>query len=702
MTDTNSSYPVHMLPYSEESVSALIDEIIFSPQVGEKKVYLNIPSAFDTEASSFLSSDGEEVGLLYIWMFGLGSTVVYSRDLDDFVSLLSRLSDYLITRSAKLIVYVHFLKYDFSFMKKLFNWEDVFIRDNREPLYAVWRNIEFRDSLALSGGRGLAYIGKHLRHKVYKAVGDLDYDKIRTPQTPLTDAELHYCEMDVRVLLQYIREKIEDDNGINNIPLTNTGYVRRYVRNECFKNRGRYMDFIDGLTMTPDAYLQAEKAFQGGAVGPNINKVGLLSRQVHSYDIKSSYPYVMVTGYYPMQYGRPVDDMEANGNLEYYLQNFCCLFTLEVWDLFPTTDYCFPISSSKCQDLVGERTGSGRVINAMYVRTNVTELDFDTYRKFYHITPENSHVSRLRIFPSGPLPRPIVMSVLKFFEDKTTLDGVAGREQEYMISKNMLNSVYGMTVEKVVRKVFGYTSINDFTSLPGDYVEQVVAYNEKRNRFLFYPWGVWVTAHARWRLYDAIRAVGNDYIYCDTDSVKFTGDHSDYFERVNEETKSLLSRLAKSLRIPFEKVAPRAPNGKQKFLGVWEHEYDAVRFKTIGAKRYLVEYDNGKRALTVAGTNKAGTLAYMEKLSSETGTDVFDLFNEDLEIPAEYAQRTVSKFVDDEMSGYVTDYTGKRYFYTSPSGVYIKPSGYSFSITEEMLEAIIYLSHDGHYTESEI
>lgn len=696
--DSSESYPVNMKPYSEEELLNLKTEMLMSQCVGKRRV-LNIPAAFDTEASSFTDADrGNDVGLCYIWMFGIRNTVVYGRYLDEFVDLVTKLNEFLKRYKQRLYVYVHFLKYDFSFIKKLFPWDDVFIRSMREPLYARYGNIEFRDSLALAGGRGLAYIGKHLRRKVLKAEGDLDYDKIRTPETPLVTKELHYCEMDIRVLCEYIREKIEDDGDITKIPYTNTGYVRNYCRNACFENRGRYMDFIDGLTLTPDAYLQCEKAFAGGAVGPNIKYVGQTVENLHSYDIKSSYPYVMVTGYFPMQYPIPVPDKQATKDIEALVTNFCCQFTLEVWDLFPKTDYCFPISEHKCNEVLGARIASGRVINAMYVSINVTELDYMTFKRFY--TFGEMRVRRCRIYTRGFLPAPIVKSVLEFFNRKTTLDGVEGKEQEYMISKNMLNSVYGMMVEKIVRD--SYFFHEDFGKGDKDYVGQVVDYNEKRNRFLYYPWGVWVTAHARYRLYDAIAAVGDDYRYCDTDSVKFVGEHTDYFTRVNQEAHALVTKLAERLNLPIDYVIPHDPKGSPKCLGVWEHEYDARRFKTIGAKRYLVEYLNGKLALTVAGTNKASTLEYIQQQALVTKQSPFDIFNEHLVVPAEYAKRTTAKFIDKPSNGFVTDYLGVRRYYESESGVYIKPTSYSFSITDEMVDAILFLTHDGHYTEAEI
>lgn len=706
MTTSTVDCPVSMIRYSDKALPELLAELVTSDIVEKKgkgnkkeKIY-NIAASFDTEASSFMDYDAKPVGLCYVWMFGIGKTVVYGRELWEFVAMLSRINGFCVLNKTRLIVYVHFLKYDFSFIKHLFKWDDVFIRGSREPLYARWLNIEFRDSLALAGGAGLATIGKKLRTPVKKAVGDLDYELIRTPKTPLTQRELHYCEMDIRVLNQYITEKIEDDGDITKIPLTNTGYVRRYVREECFRNRGAYMDLIDGLTLTSDGYLQCEKAFAGGAVGPNIKYAGEICYDVHSRDVKSDYPKQMVTKYFPMTFFTPVPNSEANARLEELVTSKCCLFRLEIFNLVPKTDWCFPISYSKCNECVGYREASGRVMYASYVSINVTEIDYQIFKRFYNFDEaEKIRVSRMRVAERGYLPKPIVKSVLKFFHDKTTLDGVEGREKDYMLAKNMLNACYGMMVQKPVRDEFIFS--DDFDKMEKDYIRQVDEYNENRNRFLYYPWGVWVTAHARAYLYDAIWNIGDDWRYCDTDSVKYVGDHDDYFNRVNDEAIESLKECAKRYNFSMDFVVPKAPDGSPKYLGIWEHEYDAHRFKTIGAKRYLVHYATGKHAgeieLTVAGTNKKSTLEYMKEQASLTSTDIFDLFSPDLVIPAEYAKRTVSKFVDAERCGRIVDYLGQESWYSSKSGVYVEPASYSFSMTQEMMDAINWLRYNQTY-----
>lgn len=219
------------------------------------KMY-NVPASFDIEVSSFYQDDIIEPenkrAIMYIWMFGIGDLVTYGRTWDEFSAFLRGLNMVLdLSENRRLIVYVHNLPYEWQFIRKHFKWDKVFFLEDRKPVKARIGGIEFRCSLKLSGGKSLQNVGKDLqKHKLEKKVGDLDYNLIRTALTPLTEKELGYCEYDIRVLNAYIEEKIEQDGGIDRIPLTNTGYVREYCRRACFRAveevQSYYGDFDDG------------------------------------------------------------------------------------------------------------------------------------------------------------------------------------------------------------------------------------------------------------------------------------------------------------------------------------------------------------------------------------------------------------------------------------------------------------------------
>lgn len=203
--------------------------------------YYNVPAAFDIETSSFRIplDDGTKVkaGTMYIWQFGIYGKVCFGKTWSEFLQFINMVK--LIMRlnsETRLCIYVHNLQFEFQWIRKLFKWDKVFLLEKRVPVTALSDGIEFRCSMKLAGGVSLATVGKNLvDYTIRKLEGDLDYNLIRGPETPLTEQELAYCENDIRVLMAYIMEKIHTDGDITKIPLTNTGYVRRYCRTACFQ-----------------------------------------------------------------------------------------------------------------------------------------------------------------------------------------------------------------------------------------------------------------------------------------------------------------------------------------------------------------------------------------------------------------------------------------------------------------------------------
>lgn len=210
----------------------------------KKETFYNVAAGFDIETSSFYDKNDLKTAIMYEWTFGIGwerdnelkAIVTYGRTWRQLETLLDAVSVIMdLGKSKRLVVYVHNLPYEWQFIRKRFSWSKVFYLDERKPVYAITDNgIEFRCSLKLSG-KSLANTAKDLvKYKAMKMEGDLDYSLIRHPETPLTPTELGYCYADVQVLLCYIQEKIEQEGDITRIPLTKTGYVRRYCKNAMF------------------------------------------------------------------------------------------------------------------------------------------------------------------------------------------------------------------------------------------------------------------------------------------------------------------------------------------------------------------------------------------------------------------------------------------------------------------------------------
>lgn len=154
-----------------------------------------------------------------------------------------------------------------------------------------------------------------------------------------------------------------------------------------------------------------------------------------------------------------------------------------------------------------------------------------------------------------------------------------------------------MTAQNPLKLSFDFYE-NDYHLKDTDPVKDLLKYN--RNAFLVYQWGVWVTSWARWELQRMIDISGDGvhtescFIYCDTDSVKYTGDISTGLEEYN--------KAQKLMSFYHGAFAPDA-NYNIHYMGVYEDEKPYDRFITWGAKRYAFE-QNGETYVTTAGVVK--------------------------------------------------------------------------------------------------
>lgn len=717
--------------------------------------YYNIPASFDIEVSSFkLREDSDEpikASHMYIWQFGLNGSVIYGRKWEEFDKVICFVHEKLnLDYKLRLLIYVHNLGYEFQFIRKYFEWDKVFAMKSRRPIYAITGGLEFRCSYYLSN-YSLAYIGDHLlmRYPVKKLVGNLDYNKVRNSVSQLTPAELDYCLNDVRVVMSYIQEKIEVEGNIANIPLTNTGNVRNYCKYCCFPNdksaANHYRAIMKGLTLNgEDEYAELQRAFMGGFTHASPIWANNMISDIGSMDLASSYPAVIVMKYFPMSKGIYIGDVKSQKVLEYYLKTFCCLFDVKFKGLVAKVDHENILSESRCWCVENKLVCNGRIVSADSLCTTITELDFDSITKFYDW--DEMAVQNLWIYNRGYLPTAFVKSVLDLYETKTKLKGVEGKEVEYMVSKNMINSCYGMMVTDIVRDEYVYEFDKWYIS-KADPVSQLTRYNNKFDRFLFYPWGVWVTAHARHNLFEAILEFGYDYVYSDTDSIKACNfeKHLDFVESYNAKILDQCIRAANFHGLSPEKFMPKDRKGVSHLIGKWEIEEGYAAFKTCGAKRYMYVQHDGMINMTVAGVNKNFAMPYLLytygggsnyeaeasefcetqgiKMGLQTGIrgkcinswfitvarkayqgykpavewilekdlDYFRIFHEfkdGMYIPAGHTGKQTLTYIDGAIRGICTDYRGIPETFYEESGIHMEGQSYLMSQLSDFIKYI--------------
>ena len=649
-----------------------------------KVKYYEVPICFDIEVTSF-EQDGIKYANMYAWGLSIQGYVILGRTWQEFEEVYEKLLEiFSPTEDKRIIIYVQNLSYEFQFICRRFEWNTTFCIKERKPLKCVTVDfVEFRCSYMLSGFSA-AVIGKNLqRYKIRKMEGDLDYSKMRHSRTPLTEIEWKYLINDVQLIVAYIQETAENDGGFHKIPITKTGYVREYCRDVCF-NAKNYRKMIHNMTITYDEYLQLKRAFAGGFTHANWHYSGNTMYDVDSFDFTSSYPAVMIAEKFPMSSSRYIENPDEN--FEYYLDKYCCLFDIEIEELDGWDSPEHILSYSKCRQVKNADVNNGRIITADSLITTVTEVDFKQLRKFYKW--KRFRVYNFRIYDKMYLPTSFVKAILSLYGDKTTLKGVQGKEVEYLKSKGMINACFGMAVTDIVRDEDIFEN-DEWVSIKAIGEDAVSTYNKSKKRFLFYPWGVWVTAYARANLYSGILEFGEDYIYSDTDSIKGrNGDkHSRYIENYNEEIISKLEKACEYHRLSPELIRPKTIKGIEKPLGVWDYEGRYSRFKTLGAKRYMTE-EYGEISITVAGLNKKQAVPYIKELATKLNKTPFQVFSNELYIPADNTGKNTHSYIDYEFSTYLTDYLGNTELVHEYSAVHLSPAEYSLSLEEGYLKLL--------------
>ena len=652
----------------------------------------NLACSFDIETTSITYQD-EKVAFMYIWMFQIEDVSVYGRTWGEYQEFIKTLSKrYGLSTYKALVVYVHNLSYEFQFMKNYFEWENVFAVAERKPIKALEENgILYKDSYILSG-YSLAVVAKNLHsHTIEKLTGDLDYSKVRTSKTPLTQQELDYCEYDVRIVVYYIREQLEEYQDVSKIPLTNTGRVRNTVRNNCFytsKNHRksstgkykRYSKLIHSLTLDEPTYKQCLRAFQGGFTHANANYTNKTLTNVTSIDFTSSYPTVMVAEKFPMSSAIPLE-VKNYSELKDLGRKYCLIFDIQFKGLISKIDFDNYLSESKCWNLKNVVTNNGRIFKADTLETTITNVDLDIIEKCY--SWESVKVINVKGFAKDYLPKAIIESIMFFYQGKTELKSVKGKEVEYMRSKGMLNSVYGMAVTNVVQDSSVYECGEWKTETPY-YQDEIDKYNRNNKRFLYYPWGIFVTAYARRNLWSGILEFKSDYIYSDTDSIKCLNydNHSEYIEKYNTLILKKISHVCNLYGLDDKAFSPKTIKGIEKPIGIWDYEGTYSRFKTLGAKRYLTEHE-GELEITVAGLSKKNGLEYMIEQSQGDTLKVFEMFNDDLYIPSDRTGKNTHTYIDREMRLQVTDFMGNTCDVTTKGGVHLEPCDFTLSIAKQ-------------------
>ena len=158
--------------------------------------------------------------------------------------------------------------------------------------------------------------------------------------------------------------------------------------------------------------------------------------------------------------------------------------------------------------------------------------------------------------------------------------------------------------------------------------------------------------------------------------------HVEYFKNYNDLIYQKIKLVCKEYEFNEADFSPLTKDGIAKTIGVWDYEGDYIHFKTLGAKRYMVESKKKGVNITVAGLNKKEAVPFIEHLAKTKNMNVFDVFSDELFVDGEHSGKLLHTYLDDVQEFCVTDYLGNKLDVISLSGVHLEPSSYSLSLPE--------------------
>lgn len=716
----------------------------------KKETYYSLPATFDIETSSFYNSNGEKRATMYIWQMCVFGDCYYGRTYNDLIKFFDMLE--CAYSKGKIIVYVHNLAYDSHFILKWFDVSKMFATDTHQPLYFEIDNyFVFKCSYRLSG-KSLAKLSENFVDPTLQKQKGYDYSLIRTWKTPLTDIELKYCEYDIKVLYQYILDTIEQDGDITKIPLTKTSYARRYTRDECYKDPD-YRKWFEMCTPTdPKLYYGLRAAFMGGLTHCNRLYTGITLDNITNYDLQSDYPSQILKNKFPITpfTESKIKKFPENKDIAVLAivnfkglmpkthhsilsiskcQVYCETKHKKIFGcVHPTLhglEYC-PLYDTCKDKLVLD---NGRIVQCGNVTTTITEVDFENICNMY--TFDSYEIMYAWVSKKEYLPKFFARAVLKLYRDKTVFKGDNTKKVEYALSKELLNATYGMCVTNILFSVYNYTPENENMweeIQPTDIEGALNKYKQSRSSFLLYQTGVYITAYARRDLVSCIKMICDeatdtmnglpfdDVVYYDTDSLKLLNGerYKHIFDKFNEQVKQDMLNAAQHHNLKFEFFEPIDNKGRKQLLGKFDKEHGYIHFKTLGAKRYCFTFveqfkiknkksvvmlphiktlrlrnDVGTFKITLAGVSKIEGGKYIKNTAFKKHTSVFDVFDNDLNFPANSSGKITSFYSDTGFCEPVIDYLGNVCICEEKSFIHMENTPYHMGIAQDYRQLLI-------------
>lgn len=569
------------------------------------------PAAWGRTAEQIMQ-ESPAGAVTYMWQFGFNDVRYYGRDLADFVRVLDFLSD-----RCKCKVFVHNLSYEMQFLRGIIKFDKIFLTDSRSVLYMEYKNITFACTYKLTN-LSLRQWGKNIG---IAKLDTLHYNaRVRTPKTILDPVEVAYGERDIEIMYHGIKQYLMDYKTVWDIPLTQTGTLRRDIKKTFAKDVKYHCAIVDMMPKTANDLFFLRKTFRGATVTANVLHVNQIApaagdpRRIGSYDKTSAYPFIQCTKKFPASEFTPADlnvklyddagQVVLNDGLHHiFVVRFYGITSKTVIHTQPTSKRIMASNMS---------VDNGKLISADVYECFLTELDAKEIALFYKWT--SYEIVQHKVAASDYLPKELVLLLLDYYGRKTKLKGIRGQEVNYMRGKEKMNAGYGCFATYPCKDdivVSGHDAPEIVRKTDDEVTNMLMSkYEKKWGEIVAYSWGIYVTSWQRLLLGEMIaKMTPDDFWYSDTDCVKgYVDKYAEMFNEENCRITAEIRRVCEERDIEFDLFTPCDIKGNPHLLGLWDYEETYHEFKMLGQKRYAYrETEDAPVVMVVSGVPKVAT-----------------------------------------------------------------------------------------------
>lgn len=617
-------------------------------------------------------------------IFSCNGRVVTFRLIKDFMNFLEKLQDILKysyyksggrrktyqsnhqkkPRSA--IIWVHNLKYDiYALLDPL---KEHFEIDPHETMIIKSKIVRlkagqfiFRDSLVLTGlSLEKSGIEFDIPEEFRKKTGDWDYNRRRTTNSKITDEEMGYAINDVLALEQIIRAVMNLHNvkRQQDLPPTKTGFVRRTIKRGVRKD-AEYQARID-FKRTSETDRLSKRCYHGGISDINRHDAHHYGEgHIGDYDMTSQYPFVLCTQKYPLGDSKRKLVITFDGLDDIINSGRGFMADIMIQNIKIKNDMISPILTDEWPRLYHQDERNIFYNSRIYeshteFSYSCTSVEWQEIRQYFDIT---GYVTYCEVFNLGRLPAVFINLILDAYANKTIYKGDDSNITKYKLAKIVVNSIYGIcgTNPNYEDKTLDLSTW-EIRPLTTAEINWKLKHRKPGARFVDYRWAPYCTSYARHYLGRALCEVGDDAIYCDTDSVKFRDGGYKYdvwFEAENQAIIETLKQAGRDLGISYNRFAPKDRFGRPHPLGVWDDDsFDGAIYAKApkdNTKLKRQEDDSFKLAITSSGINAKHLMDYYTRGQQlETPLEIFNFYKKNapiVTIPAEYSGKLTHKLV---------------------------------------------------------